>query len=83
MSIQIIPFGRLSACALRGVIEEFISRNGTDYGETEILLETKIRQVESQLKNKTVVLVFDDEDETTNIVRVDDPVLKKLIDGGH
>jgi len=83
MSIQIIPFGRLSTSALRGVIEEFISRNGTDYGEKEVPLEAKILQVERQLKNKAAVLVFDDEDETTNIFRADDPVLKKLVDGGY
>ncbi len=40
-----IPYDQLSPEALKGVIEEFVTRNGTDYGEAEIPLETKIAQV--------------------------------------
>ena len=78
MAIHIIPVNKLSAKALQGVIEEFISRNGTDYGAMESSLETNIRQVKSKLKNGLAVLVFDDETETTNIFLADDPILKKL-----
>ena len=78
MSIHIIPFEKLSAEALRGVIEEFISRNGTDYGAVESCWETNFRQVKQKLESRLAVLVFDDEAETTNIFWVDDPVLKKL-----
>jgi len=35
MPIYIIPVNKLSAEALHGVIKEFISRDGTDYGEIE------------------------------------------------
>lgn len=78
MSIHIIPVNKLSAHALKGVIEEFISRNGTDYGAIEASLETSFMQVKNQLKNGSAVLVYDDETETTNIFLADDPVLKKL-----
>lgn len=78
MSIHIIPVNKLSAHALQGVVEEFISRNGTDYGAIESSWETKIKQVKDKLKNGLAVLVFDDEAETTNIFLADDPVLKKL-----
>ena len=78
MSIHLIPVNKLSAKALQGVIEEFISRNGTDYGAIEASLETSISQVKAKLKNGSAVLVFDDETETTNIFLADDPVLKKL-----
>jgi hypothetical protein len=78
MSIHIIPVNKLSAHALKGVIEEFISRNGTDYGAIEASLETMVRQVKSKLKDGSAVLVFDDETETTNIFLADDPILKKL-----
>ena len=78
MSIHIIPINKLSAKALQGVIEEFISRNGTDYGAIEVSLETNFKQVKSKLKDGSAVLVFDDETETTNIFLADDPVLKKL-----
>ena len=78
MSIHIIPVNKLSAKALKGVIEEFISRSGTDYGAVEATLDTKFKQVKNQLKNGLAVLVFDDETETTNVFLADDPVLKKL-----
>jgi uncharacterized protein YheU (UPF0270 family) len=78
MAIHIIPVNKLSAKALTGVIEEFITRSGTDYGAVESSLDTKLNQVKNQLKNGTAVLVFDDETETTNIFKADDPVLKKL-----
>jgi uncharacterized protein YheU (UPF0270 family) len=78
MAVHIIPVNKLSAAALKGVIEEFISRCGTDYGAIEADPETKFRQVKSQLKSGTAVLVFDDETETTNIFLADDPIVKKI-----
>ena len=78
MAVHIIPVNKLSAGALKGVIEEFISRCGTDYGAIEASLETSIRQVKAKLNNGSAVLVYDDETETTNIFPADDPVLKKL-----
>ena len=78
MAVHIIPVNKLSAGALKGVIEEFISRSGTDYGAIEASLETSIRQVKAKLKDKSAVLVFDDETETTNIFPADDLVLQKL-----
>ena len=78
MSIHIIPAGKLSTEALQGVIEEFISRNGTDYGAVEAVWETNVNQVKDKLKTGLAVLVFDDETETTNIFWADDPILKKI-----
>jgi uncharacterized protein YheU (UPF0270 family) len=79
MSIHIIPISKLSPEALQGVIEEFISRNGTDYGEIESSLETKFRQVKYRLENQSAVLVFDNKTETTNIFLANDPILKNLM----
>ena len=78
MPIHIIPVDKLSPEALDGVIREFISRSGTDYGEFEASAETKFRQVKQKLESGLAVLVYDDEMETTNMFRHDDPVLKKL-----
>jgi len=78
MSIHRIPVNKLSAKALQGVIEEFISRAGTDYGEKDVPMETKFRHVKYKLENGSVVLIFDDETETTNIFLADDPILKKI-----
>jgi uncharacterized protein len=78
MSIHRIPVNKLSAKALRGVIEEFVSRDGTDYDEREVPIETKFRHVKDKLESGSAVLIFDDETETTNIFFADDPILKKL-----
>jgi uncharacterized protein len=78
MSVHKIPVNKLSPEALQGVIEEFISRNGTDYGEIEASPDTKFRQVKYKLETGTAVLIFDDETETTNIFLADDPILRKL-----
>jgi hypothetical protein len=78
MSTHIIPVNRLSPEALQGVIEEFISREGTDYGEIEASPETNFRQVKRKLEKGLAVLVFDDETETTNIFSADSPILKKM-----
>jgi len=55
MPIHIIPVNKLSAKALKGVIEEFISRAGTDYGAVEISMETKVSQVKYKLENGLVI----------------------------
>ncbi|MDA3787914.1 MAG: YheU family protein [Desulfobacula sp.] len=73
-----IPYDQLSPEALNGVIEEFVTRDGTDYGEIEVALETKIAQVLGQIKSKKVVIVFDQESETCTILKNDDPVLKDI-----
>jgi len=78
MAIHRIPVNKLSHKALQGVIEEFISREGTDYGEKEVPTETKFRHVKYKLETGSAVLIFDDETETTNIFLVNDPVLRKL-----
>jgi uncharacterized protein YheU (UPF0270 family) len=78
MSIHRIPVDRISPEALQGVINEFISREGTDYGAIEADRETKFRQVKSKLERGSAVLIFDDETETTNIFLADDPIFKKL-----
>jgi uncharacterized protein YheU (UPF0270 family) len=78
MAIHIIPVKKLSADALKGVVEEFVTRSGTDYGAVESSLETKFKQVKHRLENGSAVLVYDDETETTNIIPADDPILKTL-----
>ena len=76
--IHRIPVNKLSHKALQGVVEEYISGDGTDYGEMESSQETNFRQVKSKLQKGLAVLVFDDEAETTNIFSADDPILRRL-----
>ena len=75
-----IPYDQLSSEALHGVLEEFVTRNGTDYGEIEVSLETKISQVLGQLKSGKAVIIFDQDSETCNILKSNDPILRCLED---
>lgn len=59
----------LSPDALRGLVEELISREGTDYGLEEASLEAKVRDVERQLDSGEAIVVFDLVEETANIVQ--------------
>jgi hypothetical protein len=57
----------LSPDALRGLVEEFVTRDGTDYGAVERGLGEKIAQVLAQLRSGEARLVFDPETGTANI----------------
>lgn len=61
-----VPYNQLSLVAFQGIIVEFVTRDGTNYGEHEIPLETKINQVLAQLKSGKAVIIFDQETETCN-----------------
>jgi hypothetical protein len=63
-----IPRDDLSPEALRGLIEEFVTRDGTDYGDVERSVDEKIAQVAAQLASGEARIVFDLEAETTSIV---------------
>jgi len=78
-----IPINKLTPEALQGVIEEFISREGTDYGESEVSRDTKFRHVKKMLERGSAVLLFDDETETTNIFLAENPILRRLDDSGN
>lgn len=64
-----IPVNSLSAEALQGVIEEFVTREGTDYGADPIPLSTKVRDVIRQLERDELVLLFDPVTETVDLRR--------------
>lgn len=61
---------QLSPDALRGLVEEYVSREGTDYGHGEWSLEEKVRQVLQQLERGEARIVFDLERESASIVPV-------------
>lgn len=65
---MIIPYQQVSPDALRGLIEEFITREGTDYGWEETSLERKVQQVQTQLERGDVVIVFDATTETVSLL---------------
>jgi uncharacterized protein YheU (UPF0270 family) len=72
---MIIPHQQLSQEALIGLIEDFVTRDGTDYGASEVSLMQKSQQVLRQLQQGKVVIVFDPASETCNILRKEDAQL--------
>ena len=64
---------------LRGLIEEFVTRNGTDNGYTRATLEQNVAAVMAQLLRKEVVVVYDGASLSANIV----PSKRKLQDNTH
>ncbi|MEZ4332553.1 MAG: YheU family protein [Myxococcota bacterium] len=69
-----LPPDALSPQALRGLVEEFVSREGTDYGQVERTLASKVADVMAQLATGEARIVFDLESETASIVAADDVV---------
>ena len=63
-----IPFHKLQPDTLDGIIVEFVSREGTDYGLREYSLEEKVLHVRRQLESGDATIVFDLQTETCNIV---------------
>jgi uncharacterized protein len=65
--IEVSP-DRLSEDALRGLVAEFVSRDGTDYGVRERTLDEKVAQVIKQIERREVRIFFDPATATTTIV---------------
>ena len=74
---MIIPYKQLSPDTLQALLEEFVTREGTDYGEYELALADKVAQLERQLHKGEIVIVFDSAMETTSIVPA------RELDGWH
>lgn len=63
-----IPPARLAADVLAALLEEFASRDGTDYGAREQPLEAKVDQLHSQLANGRLALLYDGDSETWDLL---------------
>jgi uncharacterized protein YheU (UPF0270 family) len=65
----VVPYTELAADLLHAVIESYVLREGTDYGEKEYSLDDKVAHVINQLKRGEAQIVFDPETESVSIVR--------------
>jgi uncharacterized protein YheU (UPF0270 family) len=63
-----VPHTALSVDALRGVLENFVLREGTEYGEHDFTLEQKVAQVLAQLERGDARVMFDPETQSVTIV---------------
>ncbi|MFP9229929.1 YheU family protein [Pectobacterium cacticida] len=65
---MIIPWQQLDPDTLDNIIEAFVLREGTDYGEQEWSLAQKVEDVRRQLKSGDIVLVWSELHESLNIM---------------
>jgi len=63
-----VPYEQIDAPTLNKLIQEFVSRDGADWGDVGCSLEEKCAQVLQQMKAKEVKIVFDLKAQTANIV---------------
>lgn len=68
---MIIPYQEINQETLENLIKEFVLREGTDYGEQEVTLETKVKQVLAQLKSGKLVITYSEEYESIDITTAD------------
>jgi len=54
-----IPLERMEADILRAMLEDFASRDGTDYGLHELSLEEKVANLQAQLQAGDLAVVYD------------------------
>lgn len=62
-----IPFDQLSSEVLTAIIEEYVTREGTEYGERPVPLATKVEQVAAQIRRGEVIIDFDPQTETVDL----------------
>jgi uncharacterized protein YheU (UPF0270 family) len=64
----LVPSEALSPEALDGIIDNFILREGTDYGSEEVTRETKIQRVRKQIEKSDVKIVYDPNTESVTLM---------------
>lgn len=73
MSLPVfIPYRRISVDALQGLLEDFATRAGTDYGELELTLNARVEMIRSQLEAGGAVLAYLPLDDSLQIVTVEE-----------
>ena len=65
---MLIPWQDIESETLNNLIEHFVLREGTDYGQEEVTLADKVAAVQRQLQRGEAVIVFSELHETINIM---------------
>lgn len=64
----VVPPDRIDQSTLTRLLEEFVTRDGTDYGEEEVSLQVKVEQVQHAVRHGEVLIIFDELSETFDLV---------------
>lgn len=63
-----VPWQQIEPETLERLIEEFVTRDGTDYGESEVPLARKVEQVKALLRRGEALVVFDELAESVTLL---------------
>lgn len=72
---MIIPSSELSPDVLRSIVESFVLREGTDYGEQEVEFTQKVEAVIKQIQTGEVVVQYSELHETIDLVLRKDVII--------
>lgn len=64
----VIPPDRLDTDLLTALVEEFVNREGTDYGRVERDFASKVKEVLEQVRRQQVMICYDPRSETCNLL---------------
>ena len=65
---MIIPHTEMAPNTLQALIEEIVTRDGTDYGEHDVSTFIKVKQVMDQLEREEIYIVYSELHETCTLV---------------
>ncbi|WP_439102603.1 YheU family protein [Congregibacter sp.] len=74
-----VPAERVPEKQLHALLEEFASRDGTDYGARETTMEERVKRLLAQLRAEKIQLLFDVDSEQWDLLAADDA--RRLLDG--
>lgn len=66
-----VPVEQIEAETLKNIVEEFVTRDGTDYGETERSLVHKVDEIMAKIRTGKILVVYDEELESVNLMDAD------------
>ena len=68
LNVVQVPYTELTPEVLRAVVESFVLREGTDYGDRELSLDEKVARMITQLKKGEAGIVFDPDSNSVTIL---------------
>ncbi len=65
---MIIPYDALSESALQDLIEDFVTREGTDYGRNEMSMQEKAEHLLALLKSGDMLISYNEDTQSCGLV---------------
>jgi uncharacterized protein YheU (UPF0270 family) len=65
---MLIPYNELPAATLQALIEDFVTRDGTDYGQDEMSMSEKAGHLMALLKTGELLITYNEDTESCGLV---------------